>query len=143
MKKILFAFLLCTVLISPRSGSCQEGPNILPLVIKFLWIKSALSLNDSIGAAKYSLEFAEMADTLSISGFQENEIKLYKTLRDTIIASSKKIYRNKDMLIQKKLFENLTNNMIALSKGLKIAGGGFYLERIRRGKAGHKDGIEK
>ena len=115
MKKVflLVAFLAATFIQKSFSQDSTQQYQLSQLLTQYYNIKDALVAGNSSAASAKAGEFIKIANTIDYKLISEGNL-------NALLKDATPISETKDIKKQRELFSNLSNNMAALAKSVKL-----------------------
>jgi hypothetical protein len=130
MKKIflLVAFLAATFIQKSFAQDSTQQYQLSQLLNQYYNIKDALVAGNGNEASAKAEEFIKTVNSIDYKLISEGNI-------NALLKDASPISETKDIKIQREHFSNLSNNMVALAKSLKLAGEPIYQQYCPMKKA--------
>jgi hypothetical protein len=125
VKKI---FLLLIVTFTLFKGFAQPDAQLQQLLNHYYNIKNALVAGDAASASNNALAFVKTANSLDYKVISEGNI-------NTLVKDAGKISLAKSIQKQREVFSNLSSNVIAVAKALKLTNQPVYVQYCPMKKA--------
>lgn len=121
MKKYILTFALSIFAIISISAQKTSNANISKLYNQYITIKNALAADNADQTSKAALDFIKIAGTVDAKLLSEGNINSLR--KDaTAISEARTIQK------QREYFYNLSDNMIALAKKIKLSDKSVYVQ---------------